>query len=204
MKYLIVYANPNPKSFCHAIVETLVETFTEEDKDVIVRDLYEEKFEPVLNIMDCIAVSKNDYQADVKKEHEYIQESAMIILVYPIWWMGPPAIMKGYFDRIFTNGFAYMADENGLERGFVGKKVAVINTLGVKNEYYESKGMLESIKNLMSIGIFEYTGLEVVDYKFYGGLSSMSEEECLKILDDIRDFAKELVSSSTKHRALVW
>lgn len=204
MKYLIVFANPNPKSFTHAIVHALSETFKSEDREVAIRNLYKEKFDPVLDVVDNVSVLKNDYQVDVKKEHEYIQEAALIVFVYPIWWMGPPAIMKGYFDRVFTNGFAYWADENGLARGLTGKKAAVINTMGMKKEYYEKKGILSSMKKLMNFGLFEYTGLEVVDYKFYGGLTSMTENEKLKVLEDVKVFAHKLVQAGLKSRKLAW
>lgn len=204
MKYLIVYANPEPNSFCHAIVTILQETLTAEDKEVIVRDLYEDKFDPIMDIADFISIGKNDYLIEIKEEHEYIQEAAMIIFVYPIWWMGPPAIMKGYFDRVFTDGFAYSADENGLEKGFIGKKVVVINTMGIANEYYESVGLMDAMKKIMNLGIFEYTGLDLIEHKFYGGLSSMDEQERKNILEEIKVFAQELSQNGVEKKAPTW
>lgn len=204
MKHMIVYAHPEQDSFCCKIVNALKETLEAEDKEVILRDLYEEKFDPALDVADLISIAKKDYLVEIKVEHEYIQDAAVIIFVYPIWWMGPPAVMKGYFDRVFTDGFAYSADEDGLERGFTGKKVAVINTMGVKNDYYEGLGLLDAMSKLLNIGIFEYTGLDLIEHKFYGGLSSMDDNERSKVLDDVKLFAEKLAQIGVEKQSPTW
>ncbi|MCD7971484.1 MAG: NAD(P)H-dependent oxidoreductase [Candidatus Azobacteroides sp.] len=204
MKYLIVYANPNPGSLCQSIANTLKETLTEQNKEVILRNLYDENFNAVLDLADLNSFTRRDYFIDIKEEHAYILDASTLIFVYPIWWMGPPAIMKGYFDRVFSSGFAYTVDNNRLEKGLKGKRVAVINTMGMSNEYYESQGITEAMKKLLTLGLFEYTGLEVIDHKFYGGIYNSDETERMKILEDVKTFAQGLSHLGVDTKTPVW
>ncbi len=204
MKHLIVYANPESNSFCKAIVDTLIEVFKNSGKEYILRDLYEEKFDPILDVADSVAISKKDYLIDIKEEHEIIQDASVITFVYPIWWMGAPAIMKGYFDRVFAEGFAYSAGESGLERGFIGKKAAVINTMGVKKEIYEENGMLEAMRMITDIGILEYTGLEVVEHKFFGGMKNNTKEDRLLMLHEVRELGEKLTKIGIETQRASW
>lgn len=204
MKHLIVYANPEANSFCRAVADTLTETLTAAGKEYVLRDLYDAKFDPILDVADFVAIAKSDYLIDIKQEQELIQDVSVITFIYPIWWMGAPAIMKGYFDRVFAEGFAYSSGENGLERGFIGKRAVVINTMGVKKEIYEQNGMLDAMKKLTDVGILEYTGLEVVEHMFLGGMKSNTEEERLKMLEDVRKLAEKMVNIGVEPLTASW
>ena len=72
MKYLVVYAHPNQKSFNHAIKEAVVEELSIAGKETSVRDLYALDFNPVLKGEDFIALQKGTVLDDVKEEQEYI------------------------------------------------------------------------------------------------------------------------------------
>ncbi|MCL1942743.1 MAG: NAD(P)H-dependent oxidoreductase [Candidatus Azobacteroides sp.] len=204
MKHLIVYANPEAKSFCKSIADTLVETLAAAGKEYVFRDLYEEKFDPILDVADFVAIAKNDYLIDIKIEQEIIQDSSVLTFIYPIWWMGAPAILKGYFDRVFAEKFAYSSGVNGLERGFIGKKAVVINTMGGKKEIYEQNGMLEAMRKLTDVGILEYTGLEVVEHKFFGGITTSTEEDRLKMLQEVRELGAKMITIGVETQRASW
>ncbi|MEJ1715164.1 NAD(P)H-dependent oxidoreductase, partial [Escherichia coli] len=80
--------------------------------EVEVRDLYEMQFQPTLGRSEMIG----GIGEDVVVEQEYLKWADVITFIYPIWWTGLPAIMKGYIDRVFSYGFAYKY-VNGVQMG---------------------------------------------------------------------------------------
>ncbi len=196
MKHLIIYANPNPQSFCREIVDTLAQAIKTAGKEVIIKDLYAERFNPVLDMGDFAIMDKNDYPADVKDEHELLQDASVITFIYPIWWLGAPAILKGYFDRVFAEGFAYSKNEKGLEKGFTGKKAVIINTMGASHKVYEREGVLEAIKKTIDAGILEYTGFEIVEHKFFGEVDCLDDAAKENILQKVRDLGEKLTTTN--------
>ncbi len=204
MKHLIVYADPNPNSFCHAIVETLKDALEKAGREVTVHDLYEEKFDPVLSQADLLAVSKNDYMADVKEEQQLIQDASVVSFVFPIWWLGPPAILKGYFDRVFAEDFAYANGPEGLVKGFTGKKTVIINTMGARKDVYEQSGMIKAMKKTIDVGIMEYTGWDVVEHLFFGEISTVNDAVRKEYLADVKQLGERLVNSSQQKEKEAW
>jgi NAD(P)H dehydrogenase (quinone) len=107
MKALILYAHPNPKSFCAAMKETLVKELKEKGHEVRIRDLYEIGFNPVLHADDFNEFFQNRVPADIKEEQDHIAWADLLVFVYPTWWIGMPAILKGYIGRIVERQKGY-------------------------------------------------------------------------------------------------
>jgi NAD(P)H dehydrogenase (quinone) len=170
MKLLIVYSHPNPKSFCHAILETVTNTLTAKKQDFVVRDLYALGFDPVLKADDFAGLQSGNTPADIKIEQEHIAAADMMIVIHPIWWTGLPAMIKGYFDRVFSYGFAYSADANGIIKLLMGKKAIVFNTQGTPEKIYEQAGMFDALKKTSDTGIYGFCGIEVVSHHFFGAV----------------------------------
>ena len=130
MKHFIVYAHPNTKSFCRAIVDKILDVLEMNGEEATVSNLYEMEFNPVLGHRDFEAIAQGTTLQDVEDEQRLIEWADQITFIYPIWWTGMPAIMKGYIDRVFTYDFAYRMTEHGAEGLLSGKKVKIINTMG--------------------------------------------------------------------------
>lgn len=178
INHLIVYCNPNPKSLSSAYRDALVELTEMSANPVNVRDLYNIGFSPVLEMRDFDAVKHGQIPAEVKVEQDYVMWANLITFVYPVWWAGMPALMKGYFDRVFTKGFAYTMDDEGHLKGLLGdKKVVILNNMGFPYAYYEKVGMLDSMKQATDEGIFKFCGMEVVEHRFFGHLDAASKAE---------------------------
>ena len=116
MNVLVVYAHPNPESFNKSILELVQAEFANRGDDVRVRDLYTEKFDPVLDESQLVLQTGGGIPADIKCEQDHVQWADAIVLIYPLWWFDRPAILKGWFDRVFTNGFAFRYDGEGVAR----------------------------------------------------------------------------------------
>ncbi|AIQ48487.1 NAD(P)H dehydrogenase [Paenibacillus sp. FSL R7-0273] len=173
MNHLIVYAHPHEGSFNHAILDTAVAALKEKGHEVHVRDLYKLGFNPVLSPADTAAMREGNTPADIAAEQEYLRNAEVITFVYPIWWTGLPAILKGYVDRTFSYGFAYQYNaEGGIDKLFTGKKAVIVNTHGTPGEVYEAIGMHNSLKMTSGGGIFEFCGVEVLEHLLFGGVGS--------------------------------
>lgn len=178
LNHLIVYCNPSPKSLSAAYKDSVVQLTEMSGNYVNVRDLYCVGFQPVLKQGDQDMLKRGQIPEDVKVEQEYVAWADLLTFIYPIWWTGMPALLKGYIDRVFASGFAYGIDEQGNLKGLLtGKKVVILNNMGLPYDYYEKIGMLHSLRQTTDQGIFEFCGMNVVDHRFFGHLSLASKAE---------------------------
>lgn len=167
MKHLIIYAHPNPNSLNGLLKNTVAELLKKNSNEVVVRDLYQLNFNPTLSLDDMAGQLKGIVADDVKQEQEFISWADCITFIYPIWWTGLPAIMKGYIDRVFSYGFAYRYDK-GVQKGLLeGKQTIIINTHGKSNAEYEAIGMDKALQLTSDKGIYTYSGLEIKRHFFF-------------------------------------
>jgi NAD(P)H dehydrogenase (quinone) len=108
MRILVVYAHPVEDSFAAALRDTVTAALTEGGHEVDLCDLYAEAFDPALSRAERIAY--RDVHADrtsVASHIERLQRADGLVLVFPSWWYGMPAILKGWFDRVWLPGVAF-------------------------------------------------------------------------------------------------
>lgn len=191
MKHLIVYAHPKEDSFNHAILERTIKTLEAKGESVVVRDLYALGFNPVLSANDMKELGLGNIPQDIATEQGYITDADAITVLYPIWWTSMPAILKGYFDRIFTYGFAYKYTQDGNIEGLLSdKKALLFSTHGAPNAYYDSVGMTEAFKNTSDVGIFGFVGAEVKEHVFFGEVPVVDDEKRKEMLDIVEEKIK--------------
>src|SRR5918994_7651345 len=114
MRVLVLYAHPDPQSFSAALHRTVVGTLRRSGHQVDDCDLYEEGFDPVLsraervNYLD-LAIN----QRNVAPYVERLRRAEALVLVFPVWNFGPPAMLKGFLDRVFLPGVSFHLGEDG-------------------------------------------------------------------------------------------
>jgi NAD(P)H dehydrogenase (quinone) len=102
---LVVYAHPDPESFIAAVCDRVVSTLARNGHAVDVLDLYGEGFDPLFNVDDLRAHDDHLPPSGELAEHvERVRRVRVIVFVYPTWYGGPPAMLKGWIDRVFTPG----------------------------------------------------------------------------------------------------
>jgi NAD(P)H dehydrogenase (quinone) len=170
MNHLIIFAHPNPKSFGKAIEETVIKASETKGFSTKVKDLYKESFNPVLGASDFEAFGSGKIPADIKAEQDLIAWADVISLVYPTWWTGLPAILKGYIDRVFSYGFAYEVKDGAVVGLLKGKKVRLFSTTGTPGAVYDKSGMHNSMKQTQDDGIFRFCGVDDVEHLFFGAV----------------------------------
>ncbi len=119
MKVIVVLAHPYKKSLNHAIAATTVNALKENGHNVIYHDLCEEKFDPVMRCEELerqylLQVKPGD---DIKHYCDDLQEADGIVIIHPNWWGQPPAILKGWIDRVFLPevAFSVLREDSGVK-----------------------------------------------------------------------------------------
>lgn len=145
-RHNILLANPSPKSFCHSIAQTYAQTVADNGQYAEICDLNTMKFDPVLT---------DEFRPDrgaplspwVEAQLEELAASAVVVLVYPIWFGGPPAILKGYVDRVLGAGVAVGSFQDGRsQRALQGKWLLTFTTSGTSLEWLSERGQQQSLR----------------------------------------------------------
>ena len=134
MKCLVVTTHPLSNSLCKVLTEQVVNKLNAMDHEVTIEDLYTQKFEPALTVTERESYYNGNYEiSGVAMQTERLQEAEALVLLFPTWWFGFPAMLKGWFDRVWGPGITYNhASDFGLIKPLLNnlKKVLVITTLG--------------------------------------------------------------------------
>ncbi len=175
MKHLIIYANPSKSGFNSSILEELQKTIIIHSSEYEVRDLYDMNFQPVLSKKELENLKFDLSAPDVLMEQGFINRANIIHFIYPIWWTGMPAILKGYIDRVYSYGFSYKREIDGVKGLLTEKKVFIYNTLGQSREEYENE-MFKALTLTSDVGIFNFCGMEVIRHFYFPSIKAVSNE----------------------------
>ncbi|RNB79915.1 flavodoxin family protein [Brevibacillus nitrificans] len=174
MKLLVIYTHPNHQSLSFAFLQKVVQGSEENPliEEVQVLDLYEEGFDPVLVFHE--QKRRRDMHRDPRLERyrNQITWADKIVLVYPIWWGRPPAMLLGYIDQMFASEFAYR-DKKGLfpEGLLTGKSVVCISTMKGPT-HYPLLWLNNAHKVLMKRALFQFVGMKKVKFFEFGSMES--------------------------------
>jgi NAD(P)H dehydrogenase (quinone) len=148
-KHAVILCHPDPDSFNAAVAKTYCEAVSANFHDVILRDLYSLKFDPVLKANEQPSALEFVPLDDVATELDVINNANVIVLVYPIWFGTPPAMLKGYVDRVLGAGFGHrLMRERGGGSAAAGKHLVSISTSGNSSQWLESQGATVSLHNV--------------------------------------------------------
>ena len=188
MRVLTILAHPHPGSFNHAIAEAAVAALEASGHEVVFHDLYAEGFDPLLSSEEIPKGAQIDEA--LARHCRDLGEAEGIIVVHPNWWGMPPAILKGWVDRVVRPGVAYEFLEGdsgeGVPSGLLrARKALVFNTTntGAKREQ-EAFG--DPLQTLWKNCIFGLCGVEDFRRKSYGVVVTSTEAERRAWLDDVR------------------
>ncbi len=182
MNVLIVYAHNGGSSFNAALKDTAVTTLTMAGHSVNVSDLYAMNFDPVSDRRNFSSIKNADifnqqdeetyayeqqtFSQELKLEMDKLQQCDLLIFQFPIWWLGMPAILKGWVDRVFARGVAYGGGHFFDQGKFAGKRAMLSITMGGPQLAYSEQGIycrsIEDILFPIHHGILNFTGFSVL------------------------------------------
>ena len=175
MHVYILFAHPSKKSFNGAVLAAFTQGHRDAGHTYEIGDLYEMGFISDMDIDQYEREVGLDPKApipnDIKIEQGKIDRADALAFIYPIWWSDCPSKLKGWFDRVFTYGYAYFYDEN--EKRYTNieiKKAIVICSAGHTFEHLEEIGIAESMKRIMLNDRLLGVGVNEARMEILGGM----------------------------------
>jgi putative NADPH-quinone reductase len=189
----ILLANPKSGSFCHALAQTASSVCKELGHRVRFHDLQAEGFNPILGERELLERVSSD--PHLEQHCSEIKEADVILVVHPNWWGQPPAILKGWVDRVLRTGVAYEFLEGdggeGVPRGLLKAKVAIVlNTSDTPLER-EQAIFGDPLETLWGRCIFPYCGVDRMVRHTYGVVVNSTPEEREAWLEHARGLVRE-------------
>jgi NAD(P)H dehydrogenase (quinone) len=200
-KILVVYAHPEPTSLTRGLVDVSVQTLQQQGHEVLQSDLYGMRWKAVFDEDDFpsradpqrlsfVTESGHSYSsgrqaADIASEQRKLLAADAVILQFPLWWFGMPAILKGWVDRVFACGLAYGFKGAGNryrygDGGFKGKRALLSVTVGGPAEDYSARGINAPLEQLLfpiTHGTLFFPGMDVLPTHAVYGTTRISAEE---------------------------
>lgn len=170
MNILVILGHPDKNSFNHAIANTVVETLSNTGHEVFFHDLYEEGFNPIISSQE---IPKGASLDKVTEKHcTEVSKAEGIVVIHPNWWGQPPAILKGWVDRVIRPGVAYEFKEGdngeGVPIGLLKAETALVfNTSNTPKER-EIQVFGDPLENLWKNCIFDFCGVKKFYRKMFG------------------------------------
>ena len=154
MKIYIIYAHPAEESFCRKVLKEFCRGLDESGHEYEIGDLYHSGF---ITDMDAAQYEREiGYHSempvpdDVQAEQKRIDWAEALVFIYPVWWSDCPAKLKGWFDRIFSYGYAYYYDEDWVRGVKVDiRKALIICSAGMTVEQLEETGIAQAMRTIM-------------------------------------------------------
>jgi NAD(P)H dehydrogenase (quinone) len=196
MRHAIVVGHPSADSFTMAMASRYAETVAQDGDEVVMRDLYRIGFDPILKE----AERHGTPGSDVHAEWAHLGKPDVFVLVYPIWFGAPPAMLKGYVERVFGAGRSRGFEPSGAQGDlFAGKHMVSLTCSGQKQPWLEERGIPESLRTIYDRYLADRLGVaETHRYHFDGVSDSCSASEINAYLDAVERAARAVMSRLTK------
>jgi NAD(P)H dehydrogenase (quinone) len=170
MKHAVILAHPRPTSFIGTLAKGYAAAAESLGQRVALRDLYAMEFDPRLRAGEIPDVKGFAPGADVAAERELLADVDVFALFYPFWFNTPPAMMKGYLERVFGMGFSFTHTSGGTRPLFLGRKLFSVSSSGAPQDWVKQTGALDAERSLFDAHFAAVCGLTVVDHLHFGGI----------------------------------
>ncbi len=186
---LLITAHPSSKGYTHTIANTYKEAAEKLGHQVTLLDLYKPENQiPFLTYED---VKSYEMHPNVLRFQELVSYANEIAVAHPLWWGGPPAIMKNFFDQVFTAGFAFSWKGGYLNKLLKGKTGKVFISTGGPMWIY-NLFVIPPFKAIWKYMTLEYCGVKVTDFLVCDNMAKPGKEEHIsKFNEKVRKSAKK-------------
>lgn len=191
-KHLIVAAHPVEDSFTMSLTRAYLGELIRVGHDVRVHDLYRMGFNPVLSARELTEGSDAHVRmADVVIAQENVLAADVVTVIYPLWWMAMPAMMKGYIDRVFSRGFAYETQPGGAHGLLGGRRAVVVTVSGAPLASFVEDGSWQAVQQLQDTHIFRAAGFDLIGHLHFDEVGpTMLPSAAATDLARVREFVR--------------
>jgi len=169
MKVLVILGHPDKNSFNHAIADTCRHQLVENGHSVVFHDLYDEGFNPIIDTVEIPRHGKVD--ETIKSHCDDLISSDGIVIIHPNWWGQPPAILKGWIDRVIRPGIAYgfEAGDNGegTPIGLLKANIGLVFNTSNTSEVRENNIFKDPLDTIWRNCIFDLCGVKQFDRRMF-------------------------------------
>ncbi|QXI36653.1 NAD(P)H-dependent oxidoreductase [Pseudomonas xantholysinigenes] len=164
MHALIVIGHHDPASLTHALARQIAAGLHASGHTSEFADLASEGFDPRFSLADhAVHRRQGKPPADVLAEQARIERADTLLLVYPIYWWSLPALLKGWVERVFSNGWAFdQAADGSTRKRLRGMTVHLVGLAGADATTFARHGYAEAMRVQIDHGIFDYCGAQVL------------------------------------------
>jgi NAD(P)H dehydrogenase (quinone) len=188
MNVFVLIGHQHPGSFCHAIAAAAIEELKAAGHEVVYHDLYAERFDPLLPHEEIPAGATLD---PVVAQHcREVQAADGYVIVHPNWWAMPPAILKGWLDRVFRQGVVYRFTAAGVEKLLVGKRAVVLTTSNTPRDE-ELRLYGDPLENLWKTCIFDLVGVTDFTRRNFESIILSTPEQRAAWLHEVRQLIRQ-------------
>ena len=175
MKTLIIVGHPDKNSLCHSLADSYEKGAREKGGEVARINLGEIKFDPIL---------RQGYrkvqtlEPDLIEAQHKIKWANHIVILFPVWWSAPPALLKGFIDRVFLPGFAFNYNENSIniDKLLTGRSARLIMTSDAP-VWWLYFAYFHPALNMMKKALLEFCGVAPVSVTSIGSVRKLSEKK---------------------------
>lgn len=203
-KALIVLAHAEKTSFNYAMKEAAVESLKGKGWEVTVSDLYAMNFNPLISRKDItgklkdpenfqypvessLAYKEGRLSPDIVAEQKKLEAADLVIFQFPLQWFGFPAILKGWFERVFVSGFAYTYASMYDQGPFRNKKAVLSITTGGTGSMYSMEGIHGDVNTILwpiQSGILYFCGFQVLEPQLIYSIGHVPADTRIQILEE--------------------
>jgi NAD(P)H dehydrogenase (quinone) len=178
VKHAVIFAHPRPRSFTGSVANAYAEAAAGQGHQVLVRDLYRMNFDPALPEAELPFAGTFDPRPDIVAERRLLSDVDVFALVYPFWLNAPPAMLKGYLDRVFGYGFAYGRDGRS-EPLLQGRALITFSSSGAPLHWVRETGAFDAIGKLFDAYFAELCGLTFLEHVHFGAIVPHIREDAV-------------------------
>ena len=188
MNVFVLLGHQKPGSFCHAIAAAAIEELKAAGHEVVYHDLYAERFDPILPDQE---IPKLAPLAPVVAQHcREVTAADGYLVVHPNWWAMPPAILKGWLDRVLRQGVAYQFGPAGVEPLLGGKRAVVLTTSNTPRDD-EVRLFGDPLENLWKTCVFNFCGVEDFFRRNFESIVMSTPEQRAGWLAEVREIVRQ-------------
>jgi NAD(P)H dehydrogenase (quinone) len=187
MQISVILAHPDPSSFNHAIAKTAIEAIKANGHKVFFHDLYQEKFDPLLQTEE---IAEDAVLPNAIKQH-YTEIAAVdgIVIVHPNWWGQPPAILKGLVDRVIRPGVAYEFLEGdsgeGIPKGLLKARAALVFKTSNTETQREKDVFGDPLETIWKNCVFGLCGITNFHRRMFNVIVTSTDKQRKKWLESV-------------------
>ncbi|HUO03160.1 MAG TPA: NAD(P)H-dependent oxidoreductase [Rhizomicrobium sp.] len=178
MKHAVIFAHPRAQSFTASVAGAYAAKAKALGHEVVMRDLYRMGFSPALQAGELPFDSGFAPGSDVVAERALLADVNVFAMVYPFWLNAPPAMLKGYLDRVFGFGFAYGGQGRSAPL-LKGRSLISFSSSGAPDYWVKEKGTLEALGKLFDLYFSDLCGMDFLEHVHFGSILPMIREDAV-------------------------